>query len=444
MEKLNYIELFKVPKFQGGGESAFSTLSKRQQRRVRNQANKAGFQINPNTGDIINGGTEEQQNTLNSLITEGANKDAQREAKLDAVGDSITGGLADAIGVDISNAEDMFSGENAQLKALATGAAGKALDEGMKIASALTTGDKNFSASSQAVDAAVGGVTSKLMASKNPYAMLAAGAITTVNELTKMGGQSVPGFEVDISSSGYGDIGQMKESSSRGFFAPTKQDKKRLNNRNEKAALALAAASISDDQSFQQEARMNASQNVIQNNQQALNGGISTDLLAAKHGAKINKVQEPLVKWLISQILNDSIESAKNGTKLKKVEISEEENVIPTGTLHKNKHNLDLEEVTKKGIPVIQNIDDTVETFEEIKEHEDEIVQSAEIESLEIIFNKELTDFIEERMDKSSDREICKEVGMRICKEILFNTKDKSDLIETLNQKENELVSEMD
>lgn len=438
MKKISYIEIFKIPKFEEGGnaqpQSIFSGQTKNYYKRSIKKGDtkyKKWLNDNPNASE------EEQKNMKDKILSETKTKEQINQQ----AGDIISGGLAQAIGVDLDQGEAM--GLNAA-ETLATGAAGQVMDIGMKAVSALTTGDKNFSTQSQAADAAVGSVTSKLMASKNPYAMLAAGAITTVNELTKIGGQSVPGYQVDISSSGYGDIGSMEESSSRGFFVPTKQDKKKLNNRNEKAALALAAASISDDQSFQQEARMNASQNVIQNNQQALNGGISTDLLAAKHGTKINKVQEPLVKWLISQMLNDSIESAKNGTKLKKVEISEEENVIPTGTLHKNKHNLDLEEVTKKGIPVIQNIDDTVETFEEIKEHEDEIVQSAEIESLEIIFNKELTDFIEERMDKSSDREICKEVGMRICKEILFNTKDKSDLIETLNQKENELVSEMD
>jgi len=49
------------------------------------------------------------------------------------------------------------------------------------------------------------------------------------------------------------------------------------------------------------------------------------------------------------------------------VEVSSEPNVIPEGDYHKNKHDLDLDNITKKGIPVIQVPDDSVETFTEIK-----------------------------------------------------------------------------
>lgn len=426
MEKLNYIELFKVPKFYGGGETTnlFTGITDDYYKRSMNKANDEYTKwLNENSN-----ATETEQAAKKEEIL---NKTKTKKDHLKSAEEIIKGGFANAVGVDLSQA-----GALGEWGAIGFGGAGKIADIGMKAVGALTTGDKNFSTQSQAADAAVGSVTSALMQTKNPYLMAAAGGITAVNELTKIGGQSVPGFEVDISSSGYGDIGSMEESSSRGFFAATKQDEKRLDNRNEKAALALAAASVSDDQSFQQEARMNASQNVIQNNQWALDGGVSTDLLAAKKGAKLNKIENPLVKWLVSQMLSSSVEVAKNGAKLNKIEVSEEENVIPTGDLHKNKHNLDLENITKKGIPVIQNIDDSVETFEEVKEHEDEIIQSAEIEALEIIFNKEVTEFIESRMDKSSDKEVCKEVGMRICKEILFNTKDKEDLIETINKKD--------
>ena len=58
-----------------------------------------------------------------------------------------------------------------------------------------------------------------LMKSGNPYAVGAALALKGANFLTKAGGQTVQGFDVDINSSGYGDLGHMESSSSRDFGA---------------------------------------------------------------------------------------------------------------------------------------------------------------------------------------------------------------------------------
>jgi hypothetical protein len=51
--------------------------------------------------------------------------------------------------------------------------------------------------------------------------------------------------------------------------------------------------------------------------------------------------------------------------------MAEEVSVIPEGALHAHKHNLEgLDgKITTKGIPVIQNVDDSVETFAEVKQH---------------------------------------------------------------------------
>jgi N-methylhydantoinase B/oxoprolinase/acetone carboxylase alpha subunit len=65
-------------------------------------------------------------------------------------------------------------------------------------------GDKNFGAQSQAIDGAVHAASSALMQSGNPYAMIAGAALEGANFLTKAGGQTVQGFDVDINSSGYG------------------------------------------------------------------------------------------------------------------------------------------------------------------------------------------------------------------------------------------------
>lgn len=263
--------------------------------------------------------------------------------------------------------------------------------------------------------------------------MAAAAALEGANFLTKAGGQTVQGFDVDINSSGYGNLGHMESSSSRdfgamiglgGIFGQGKL-KAKLARRNEKLKQALVAADIAEEQSFQQEARANSIENVIENNKIALNGGLSTSVLAAKSGGRLNRLKyfKKVVK-------------AENGAKLKKVEVSEEASVIPEGALHKNKHNLELDGITAKGIPVI-TVDNDADTFTEIKQQEDTIVIHAEVEKEEVIFSKELTDFVEDKRKEwhdSNSNDILEEVGKRVTKELLFNTNDNADLIKTLRE----------
>lgn len=117
--------------------------------------------------------------------------------------------------------------------------------------------------------------------------MLAGAALEGANFLTKAGGQTVQGFDVDINSSGYGDLGHMESSSSRDFGAMIglggifgrKKLQRKLQKRNEQALMAMNAANIAEDQAFEQEARMNSIQNTIMNNQMALAGGLDTSLL---------------------------------------------------------------------------------------------------------------------------------------------------------------------
>ena len=138
----------------------------------------------------------------------------------------------------------------------------------------------------------------------------------------------------------------------------------------------------------------------------------------------------------LEQLLNYmKVPMHKNGAQLQEVETSEEPSVIPEGALHKNKHNLDLEGITKKGIPVIQNVDDSVSTLAEIQQHQEDIVQSAEVEKEEVIFSRELTDFIEEKRiewHETNSNDVLEEVGKRVTKELLFNTEDNAGLISKL------------
>lgn len=189
------------------------------------------------------------------------------------------GGLKGQIKEGLENFEDNMSTPEAKL----------GIEAGMKALNVFddaVMGDKNFGAQSQAIDGAVDMAADALMKSGNPYAIAAAGALKTANFLTKAGGQTVQGFDVDIASSGYGDIGHMESSSSRDFGAMIglgglNQGKMqaKLAKRNQQAMMAMNAANIANEQSFEQEARMNSVQNTIMNNQIALAGGVDTSLL---------------------------------------------------------------------------------------------------------------------------------------------------------------------
>lgn len=320
-------------------------------------------------------------------------------------------------------------------KSAVGGVVSAAVSGAAQVADDMFMGDKNFGASSEAIDQAVHGVSGALMKSGNPYAMAAGAALEGANFLTKAGGQTVQGFDVDIQSSGYGQMGHMASKSNRNFGAAlgplgaiftgsyNRKMEAKLAKRNQEALMAMNAANIANEQKFEQEARMNSVQNVITNNQIALSGGLSTSALAAKRGGKLERLK------------NYKPSKHKNGGKLKNVELSEESSVIPEGALHANKHNLDLDGITQKGIPVLQNIDESVETLEEIKKQGGELQQSAEIEREEIIFSKELTDYIEEartEWHETNSNDILEEVGKRVTKELLFNTRDNAGLIEEM------------
>lgn len=109
-----------------------------------------------------------------------------------------------------------------------------------------------------------------------------------------------------------------------------------------------------------------------------------------------------------------TIQAFQNGGKM---------NVIPDGALHARKHTIDDEElngsITNKGIPIIS------------KEDGGEVVQHAEIERDEIIFTLEVTKKLEELSKKGTD-EAAIEAGKLLVKEILFNTDDRTGLINTI------------
>ena len=94
-------------------------------------------------------------------------------------------------------------------------------------------------------------------------------------------------------------------------------------------------------------------------------------------------------------------------------------NVIPEGALHARKHHMEMEGITKKGIPVIDNNG----------------TQQAEIERSEIIIRLEVTQEIErlykiyysDDSSKDDKDKVALEAGELLVKEILYNTVDNTN-----------------
>lgn len=102
-------------------------------------------------------------------------------------------------------------------------------------------------------------------------------------------------------------------------------------------------------------------------------------------------------------------------------------NVIPTGALHARLNHMNVEDITHKGIPVIT-------------EEKGGIVQHAEIERDEIIFNLDVTKKLEElakKYEKEQKDEYAIEAGKLLAKEIMTNTEDNTGLIEKVTGNEN-------
>lgn len=148
------------------------------------------------------------------------------------------------------------------------------------------------------------------------------------------------------------------------------------------------------------------------NNQRNARYQRSTQYAVGKQGMKLMSIEE------INKILNlrkeISIQEFKNGGV-----IGIDSSIIPEGKLHAHKHNLkdanpDLEDVTKKGIPIV--------TLDE----GGELQQVAEIEKEEIIFRKEVTTKLEELYKDGSDEAMI-EAGKLIAEELMTNTDDKTE-----------------
>ena len=158
----------------------------------------------------------------------------------------------------------------------------------------------------------------------------------------------------------------------------------------------------------------NAMQNInTVNYQKNIQGYQPNYMHIGKQGMKIEKQEEDFIIPDISDF-NPIIATEEEVLKFKE---GGSFNIIPDGALHARKNNMDVEGITKKGIPVVDK----------------EGNQQAEIEKNEIIFRKEVTNQIEEAIKDGSDKKAI-EIGKLLVKEIFKNTKDNTGLIQELTE----------
>ena len=133
-----------------------------------------------------------------------------------------------------------------------------------------------------------------------------------------------------------------------------------------------------------------------------------------KQGTKLMSIEQ--VRAIIQSNHQKETEKLQNGGI-----IGVDSNVLPEGALHARKNNLaelnpDLEDATKKGIPVMAV---------EGKQVQDQV---AEIEHSEIIFRLEVTQKLEE-LRKDGSEEAMIEAGKLVTEELIENTQDNVGMI---------------
>lgn len=158
--------------------------------------------------------------------------------------------------------------------------------------------------------------------------------------------------------------------------------------------------------------------------QPVINLDIKQETPEFKDGGELLNNQE----WQPDISIESKVQTLAEGGKPKQEtpeshkEETNQKNVIPEGALHANKHHMEhAEDLTKKGIPVIDNKGE----------------QQAEIERNEIIFSLEVTKKLEELHEKyqgytntqKEKDEIAVEAGKLLVYEILHNTEDRTGLI---------------
>lgn len=260
----------------------------------------------------------------------------------------------------------------------------------------------------------------KIATKFGPWGYVAAAGIKTLNFATKAAGEKVEGFDGGTGSSGFRDF-TMQSKQFRGLnpFGASKSSKayqEQVAKQKEKFA---AAKSIVEQQKQQNQARKQSLGNQNISTQQQLNGGLDYSSVLAKEGGQLNNLTERVEELDIAELFVQNLQkiiALKNGG-----------SVIPSGALHKNKHNLEIDEldgkITTKGIPVIS------------VEEGGEIIQHAEIERDEVILEITLSKKLEKLYYDGSD-EAATEAGRLLANELMESTTDNTGLINKITSDE--------
>ena len=135
-----------------------------------------------------------------------------------------------------------------------------------------------------------------------------------------------------------------------------------------------------------------------------------------------NSAWQPNINLETIQIMEEGGKADKSKQEPEKIEETNQKNVIPEGALHAHKHHMEnAEDLTKKGIPVVDNKGE----------------QQAEVEREELILSLEVTKQLENlykryQEDTNTQKEkdeLAIEAGKLLVYEILHNTIDRTGLI---------------
>lgn len=347
---------------------------------------------------------------------------------------SVTDGVTDLL----ANAKE--EGEK-RANAVSTGAgvANMALDFATQAASA------SLGIKSDGADVAVNAI-GDIAGQFGPWGKVAQGALKGLNLMSKLGGEKVGGFEGNTGSSGFRDF-TMEEKQIRngaglinpiaaitGMFTKSPAAIQREREVAAQKAAFATAKNLADAEKEQVEARAQRLEDQQLQNAQQLSGNTDYDAILAKHGAKLR-----MLEYTMKNPIQFNYEKASDDFLSIFNEINQEEeqvsfllnggSVIPSGALHKEKHDLtetnpELKgEITPKGIPVIT------------KDEDGNIVQHAEIEREEIIIELSLTKKLEALWEKGTEEAMI-EAGKLLATEIMENTEDNTDVTEKLMQDE--------
>lgn len=319
------------------------------------------------------------------------------------------------------------------------------LGQGLSAFSSLMpTADKTINSADAMSGNIRGSVNNALLTSGNPFGM-AAGAINTVidktggftdaskglgggnDALNMISSLALPGAGFFVSS--LKKVDKSEEVAGSSGYTGTSSS---IDSANQNAGKILFGRGKAKRRLAEAERQNKMATNILQETEEIKSAAQgSSELIRQRNNMRIgggyvqglNRVGKTGMKFPSADSIKQAKELVKkinNSNKPNKFEKGGKVNVIPDGALHARKHNIDdIEGITTKGIPVIT-------------EEDGGIIQHAEIEVNEIIFNKEVTTELEKLWKDGSD-EAAIEAGKLIAKQIMENTVDNTGLLSEVN-----------